>query len=123
MGAMGEMGILNVGAGDIKLSFNKDDMVERLRAARIVTDMIRRGYVLIIDTGDGKYQRVQEFKEDVCEYIIADGAEQAASVEEPLEEQKSATKDKAVKKGRKGKTRSIPAEKTHGVAVARTAGG
>lgn len=71
---MGEIGILNVGAGDTKLTFDKNNPAERIRSARIVTDMLRRGYALLVEhpAGSGEYTRVHEFRADTCEYIIAD---------------------------------------------------
>jgi hypothetical protein len=43
------VGILNVGTGDTKLVFDKDDPAECIRAARIVADMLRRGYALLVE--------------------------------------------------------------------------
>lgn len=37
----GEVGVLNVGAGDTKLSFDPSNQADRIRAARIVKDMSR----------------------------------------------------------------------------------
>ncbi len=138
----GIIGILNVGAGDTKLSFDKDNPMERARSARIVTDMLRRGYVLFIkDPGDASapYQRVLEFREDVCEYIIADFDPTVAApqpkeetpVHEPsIETPREASGAPATEetsgptrgRGRRGK-RAIDAGTVHGVAVGRTAGG
>src|SRR6266446_2321255 len=72
----GEVRILNVGTGDIKLIFDKNNPAEMIRSARIVKDMIRRGYALLIEVerpdGTKLYQRAWDFKEDTYEYIIAD---------------------------------------------------
>ncbi len=73
----GDVRVLNVGAGDIKLLFDKSNPAERIRAARIVTDMLRRGFALLVEVGrgdDGRpiYQRAHAFDEEKCEYIIAD---------------------------------------------------
>lgn len=74
--ANGSLGILNVGAGDIKLSFDPANPSERIRAARIVTDMLRRGYALLVAVPDGDggtiYTRATDFDEATCEYLIAD---------------------------------------------------
>lgn len=71
---MGQIGILNVGAGDTKLTFDKNNPAECIRSARIVTDMLRRGYALLIEDppGSGTYSRATAFREETCEYIIAD---------------------------------------------------
>lgn len=72
----GQVGILNVGAGDTKLTFDKSNPAECIRAARIVKDMLRRGYALLVETegpeGRKLYRRVHEFDEATHEYIIAD---------------------------------------------------
>jgi hypothetical protein len=137
----GTIGILNVGAGDTKLVFDKDSPADCIRAARIVKDMLRRGYALIIKTGevDGKptYQRALDFREDTFEYIIADldpiAADQADRTESHQHEQgiESAAGEAAAAqagaqptlRGGRRKTRAIAATRTSGTAVARTAGG
>lgn len=137
----GSLGILNVGAGDTKLTFDKDNPMERARSARIVTDMLKRGYVLFIEVPghEGKaYQRVLEFKEDVCEYIIADldptvaapEPEKETTIHEPSSEAEgeagSPAEDEAAApppRGRRGKRKSVDAGAVRGVAVGRTAGG
>lgn len=132
----GEVGILNVGAGDTKLSFDPKNPAERIRAARIVKDMIRRGYALLVDTGDGSYARATDFDETKCEYIIADfdpvtaaEAEEARTADEHHEKEPSAApvslrEGTQKRRGRPpGRTRRIDAGKANSVAVARSAGG
>ena len=134
----GRIGILNVGAGDTKLIFDKDNPAEVIRSGRIVTDMLRRGYALMIAVDDGKggkvYQRATQFNEKTSEYIIADfDPLQAAAVDEaenndPQTEQTSApatgeTASPAPGRKRSTRTRAIPADQTTGVAIARSAGG
>lgn len=117
----GSVGILNVGAGDTKLTFDPDNPLERERAARIVTDMLKRGYALLIQVGvdDGEpiYRRAKGFDPKTCEYIISGGPDETVEIgHEPKEEQ---TKPKR----KPGRPRKIPADKVHAVAVGRTAGG
>ena len=57
---MGQIGILNVGAGDTKLTFDKNNPAECIRSARIVTDMLRRGYALLIEVTDKKGNMVTD---------------------------------------------------------------
>lgn len=129
----GTVGILNVGAGDTKLSFDPTNPAERIRAARIVKDMIRRGYALLVQTGedtDGKptYTRALDFDEEHAEYIIAD-LDPVKALEEDLKEEENAgdiERKPATGKprGRKGAGRKrVAADKTKAVAVSRTAGG
>lgn len=72
----GQLAVLNTGKGDMKLSFDKANEAERIRASRIVKDMIRRGYALLIEVDDGnggkRTTRALDFDENTCEYIIAD---------------------------------------------------
>jgi hypothetical protein len=96
----GQVGILNVGAGDTKLSFDPNNYAERIRAARIVKDMLRRGYALLIaipqkegDTGPQRYARAIEFDENTCEYIIADFDPIVAKEADALEEENDSPED------------------------------
>ena len=63
----GSIGILNVGAGDTKLVFDNSKPDEVAKSAAIVRDMIRRGFVLLIEVGrddDGPlYRRAHDFDE------------------------------------------------------------
>jgi hypothetical protein len=133
----GTVGILNVGAGDTKLSFDPANPAERIRACRIVRDMLRRGYALLVEViqpdGSKAYQRALDFREDTAEYIIADfdpgGAEPFERGDD--EEAGQETPDRAPAPGAtaqsprpRGRSRKIiPAESARAVAVARTAGG
>lgn len=144
---MGQIGILNVGAGDTKLSFDKNNPAELIRSARIVTDMLRRGYALLVEVPDGKggmaYQRVREFREESCEYIIADldpiitqegrtrepdlnpADEPPTTAPDgaPVGETRLATPHIAGGRKRGPKSRAIHASEATGVAVSRSAGG
>ena len=131
---MATIGILNVGAGDTKLTFDKSNPAECIRSARIVTDMLRRGYALLVEVDDGKggkaYQRVHEFREATCEYIVADfdpiqaeaadHAQDESQAAPPSSEEVTAPK---FKPGRKPIKRAIAATGASGVAVSRSAGG
>jgi hypothetical protein len=137
----GTVAILNVGAGDTKLSFDPTNPAERIRAARIVADMLRRGYALLVEVGkaaDGRpiYQRAVAFDEARCEYIIADfdpvtaakaDQEEAAANESNVSETEapSATQadEAAPAPRRKGSRRRVDAGSSRSVAVARSAGG
>ena len=108
-----ELSILNVGAGDTKLTFDKSNPEERKRAATIVTDMITRGFAIMVQVGekDGQplYQRAHDFDPETCEYIIFGTVDSALLGAAPKKQ-----KLKAVR---------VPAEGTKAVSVARSAGG
>lgn len=142
----GSVAILNVGDGDTKLSFDPRNPAERIRAARIVRDMLRRGYALLVEVEiDGKktYQRATDFREDVCEYVIADLDPLAAADADVKEETHVIThtepgtaagagsptastqqqEDPRRSGRRKIVQRSVPAEQARAVVVAPVAGG
>jgi hypothetical protein len=132
----GQVGILNVGAGDTKLVFDPNNPADCIRAARIVKDMIRRGYALLVDTGkrDAQdrpiYARAKDFDETKCEYIIADfdpmiAAEEDANAEDESSATSSegATRTKAAGSKPRARNKRVPAESVNVVAVSRTAGG
>jgi hypothetical protein len=130
--SVGTLGILNVGAGDTKLSFDKKKPAERERAAKIVTDMLRRGYAILIQVGTkaGKplYQRAESFDAKTCEYIIVGtppDVDQDIRTETQAQPELKHEPKAETRRGKKiGPPRvRIPAERTNAVAVARSAGG
>lgn len=134
---MGEIGILNVGAGDTKLVFDPSKPEDCARAARIVTDMLRKGFAILAQVGEhehnGKkeplYRRVMEFDEKTCEYIIASDQEVETKDGRSEAPETRSTADGLNRAGdRRGMHRRVPVErvaasKTRSVAVGRTAGG
>lgn len=119
---MSNLMILNVGAGDTKLSFDPKNKAERQHAARVVKDMLKRGYAILVEAGEDKngeplYQRAKAFDAKTCEYIIV-GLPEDANEEAPKK-----TPQRKTSKARRQETRRIPAEGSRAVAVARTAGG
>lgn len=134
VGVRGGVGILSVGHGDTKLSFDKSNPAERIRAARIVKDMLTRGYALLIEVerdGEKRFERAIAFDENVCEYVIADmdpivAAEHDAKEVERGQEQgesQAGTQAPGAKTKRTYTKRRVAAEDTRAVAVAKTAGG
>jgi len=127
-GPRGTVGILNVGHGDTKLSFDPSNPAERIRAARIVRDMIRRGYALLVQgekDGEKVFTRALDFDENVCEYIIADfdptpAPQETSHAQEQEDEAQPAT---APRRGPRPGTRRIKAESVRAVSVAPSAGG
>lgn len=114
----GELSVLNVGAGDMKFSFNTDDPLELARASRVVKDMLARGYMLFVEV-DGKLQRVKRFDEKHHTYVIADGPEAAPSPSAPEE----VNEPKARTRRGPQRERRAPARHHNATAVAPTAGG
>jgi hypothetical protein len=115
----GHVGILNVGAGDTKLSFDKNNPAERERAKRIVQDMLRKGYAILVEVGkaeDGEpiYRRAKDFDPETCEYIIAGDPVGEINLHEPV--QPPARRPV-------GRPRRVAADKTNAVSVGRMSGG
>lgn len=127
---MGTLSILNVGAGDVKISYDKSNAPEAVRAKRIIKDMLKRGYALLVQLEDGSYQRAKKFDESAGEYIIADFDPDAEEDEDAnksssqeAQEKETAPKLRA-KRGRPSiRERRIPMQKANAVGVARSAGG
>lgn len=124
---IGSLNALNVGEGDVTLTFDKSKPVERERAAQIVVDMLARGYAILIQVGeqDGEpvYQRAKAFDPERCEYLIVGAPDAVGAMLPPPPE---STVPPARRRGRPRKadvTTRVPAERTRAVAVARSAGG
>lgn len=110
------LAILNVGDGDTKITFDKDKPDELERSKKIVTQMIRAGFAIMVlvgttASGKPKYRRATKFDPDTCEYIIVDAPDDVAA---PADEPK--------RKGR-GRAQRVPAAGAKAVGVARSAGG
>ena len=150
---MGTLAILNVGAGDLKVSFDRNNPAELIRAKRIIKDMLRRGYALLVEVernGEKAFERAIDFNEDHCEYIIADfdpeialNSDRQDAYETELNRQEKPTTHgqsqqnetgvpdvrpedaprEEPKPGRGRPRRGIPADKANAVGVARSAGG
>jgi len=117
--------ILNVSDGDTKLIFDTDKPVERERAARIITDMLRRGYAIMAYIGNNKdgeatYKRATGFDAATAEYLITGlSPEEETAIAEQLGLQPP---PKA--KGRRGRrVTRVPAQSVPAIASARAARG
>lgn len=72
---MGEISILNVGTGDIRVVFDNKNVAETIRAQRIVIDLLKRGYALLVEVerdGEKRWERAVAFDETKNEYVIVD---------------------------------------------------
>ena len=123
----GEVAILNVGAGDTKLSFDPKNPAEVKRAARIVKDMIRSGYAILIEVDHDEkgplYRRAHDFDEATAEYIIAGNHGDHEGIADEQEPAGAPRKGRKAASNRKPAPRRIPAFATNAKAVAKTSGG
>ncbi|MGE3278045.1 MAG: hypothetical protein AB7O67_23280 [Vicinamibacterales bacterium] len=108
----GTLSVLNVGAGDIQVSFNQHDAEERQRAVRMLKDMQARGYAILVRLDDGTYTRALEIDEAHGAYVIQTPEPAAAApVAEPP------------RRGRRRGRTKVPFEQAKAIGVARSAGG
>lgn len=126
--ACGQLEILNVGAGDMLFKFDQDNQEELKRAKVMITDMLHRGFVLMVEI-DGAFQRVTEFDATKNTYtikVMEEYLENEMSDEGKSDgkEQTTESKKRNASRGRPRTIRKeIPIQKTRAVAFARTAGG
>lgn len=97
----GDLSVLNVGAGDLRFSFDSQDPAEVERAQRVIEDMLKRGYNVFVEWGSG-LRRVKKFMASRNTYVI----------EEPNADQPQ-----------KKREVEVPAKQTRAYGVAPTAGG
>ncbi len=110
----GVLFVLNVGAGDLTLHFDPRFPDEVKRAKKMVEDMLRDGYALVVREEDGTHSPVQEFDPETCTYIVAD-----TDSRQPKEDMRKRRKSKRAAR----KRRRVPASKAHATAIAPSAGG
>jgi hypothetical protein len=132
-GGTGEIGvfgsrleILNVGDGDTKLSFDPKNPAERERAAKIVGEMLRMGFAVMVEVdvkGEKLFRRVHDFDPETCEYIIFGGPdEQSSETASAAPAEADAPKPKKPKRGRPSGQR-YAATNVRAIGVSRSAGG
>lgn len=69
--AFTNLAILNVGAGDLRINFDKDDPADADRAKTMIGDMLKRGYAIFVEV-DGKLEPVEAFDAEKFEYVIGE---------------------------------------------------
>lgn len=112
--SLGELAVLNVGAGDIKVVFNQADTGETKKAIRMLKDMQQRGYAIMVQLPDQTYVRAKRIDESTNSYVIVVPDEMV--IEEAVPVLKKRHK-------RGGKQVKVPIRKSRAVGVARSAGG
>lgn len=119
----GSLSVLNAGIGDIKITFDKNNQGDKVRARRIIKDMLSRGYALFVEVDDA-YTRAIAFDEEKDEYIIADFDPTEGTEEKAPRKAEAKTDHKGTPKrrGRKPKKR-LKVTEAKAVGVARSAGG
>ena len=115
----GELSILNCSAGDIRVKLETSNPAEIARAKKMITDMLKRGYLLAIEV-EGRLEPVQKFDPETDEYVIL---ESVSSPEEVDPQERVETKRKPGRPRGAYKSKRVPMTDAKAVAVPRTAGG
>lgn len=115
----GLLDVLQVGRGHLRLTINGDDPIEKDRARRLIEDMLRRGFAIFVEDGDGKASRVRAFDPERMAYVIGDVPGDVGG--DPAGADEAQPSEPAPKRGRR--TREVPVAAARATAVGRTAGG
>lgn len=118
----GSISVLNIGKGDIKITFDKNDPIESERAKRIIMDMLRRGYSIFLRDADNKLHKVETFDPETECYIIADGALYAGDQADLRVVDRIKVPAPTVDGKRKSR-KGVPMRKANAIGVGPTAGG
>lgn len=102
----GSLDVLNCNAGHLHITFDKNDEADVEKAKRVITDMMKRGYTLLVETPEG-LRKVKQFDADAESYVV-----EFPDTVEPVEDAKPAKK-----------TRTLPMRKTRATGIGPTAGG
>lgn len=123
----GELSVLNVGAGDINITFNNADADEVGRARQVISDMQKAGYAIMVQMPDKSYQRIADFDPARNAYVVVVPQVEAAPLVEAVPDAEVLPKRRGRKKGqRKGvgfDHVALPVQQTRAVGIARSAGG
>lgn len=120
----GSLMVPNVGLGDIRVTFNQHNPEETARAIRMLLDMQKRGYAILVQLEDGTYTRALSIDAEHASYVVMDDpapVDAEATTDDISEPAPRLKKDgtPAKKPGRK----RVPIETSNAVGVARSAGG
>lgn len=102
--ALSALSVLNVGAGDLHIEFDKSDPADVEKAQGIIEDMLKRGYAILVRLEGGGWRRVEKFDKRRSVYVVSDSSGSKSQ------------KKKATKK-------ELPMKTTRAVGVAPTSGG
>ncbi len=95
----GMLEVLNVREGHMTFRFDRDDKKETEKARKVITDMLARGYSILVETDSGVH-RVTKFNPKHDYYIVKEIGEDG-----------------------KKKTKKFPMKTTKATGIGRTAGG
>ncbi|HWD39781.1 MAG TPA: hypothetical protein VG944_13105 [Fimbriimonas sp.] len=125
-----DLRVLSVGHGDMKISFDSANPQELERAKKVVTDLLRQGYAIMVEVGRNDkgpiYQRATGFDPETMEYLVV-GDPPVDATFRPPQSATSLDAGPVLPPSTRGRGRPrgpsrVPAS-SPSVAVARTAGG
>lgn len=115
----GSLSILNVGAGDIHITFETGDPDEVRNAVSMLLDMQKRGYAILVAMPDGTYARAQSIDGQRGDYIVRTNNDTS----EPGPGSLPGDDQPKKRSGRRSRDVRLPVTGTRAVGVARSAGG
>lgn len=107
---MGELDVLSVGQGHLRVTVDDKDPEGIDKARRMIEDMLKRGFSIFVETDKG-LRRVKKFNPQRMTYLVDDVPDEGE-----LEKTRPTKLTKTPKK-------EIPVSKAKSTAVGRTAGG
>lgn len=110
--AVGSLSILNVGAGDLRFRFDQNEPAEVEAAKRVIEDLLKRGYTILVRVGD-ELQKVSSFDPE-CECYLVSEVPAESAAEAPIRGPR--------RRGRPPKAK-VPMRAAEATALAPTAGG
>ena len=121
--ATGSLSVLNVGAGDLTITFDPGNAEETVKGLRMLMDMQRRGYLIAVKLPDGSYVRAEEIDPTAGAYVISLPEDAPPALLATM--QAVALETAADQPKRRGRPRKVkvPIATSEAVGVARSAGG
>lgn len=106
----GSLEILTSGIGHLKITFDKANPGEVERAKKIIEDMLRQSFTILVEH-EGTTSRVKKFDPEREVYIVEGPPEPATEGESPASHKK------------RRKDKEVPMRESEATAVGRSAGG
>lgn len=112
---LGSLSVLNVGAGDIRVTFNRDNTDEVEKALSMLRDMQSRGYAIMIELPDHTYVRATSIDASTASYVVV------VNETSPLPD--DAVVESPQTRAKRGRRVRVPVRTSRAVGIARSAGG
>lgn len=117
----GALDVLNTGAGHLTFKFDKDNPENVEKAKKVITDMLKRGYMIFVKV-NGEQVRVRQFDAATDEYILEEPDTPVNPEPQQLNEAAAQPPKRGRGRPRKNETR-VPMKQAQATAIGPTAGG